>query len=298
LTYSGQRLWLVRGDEVFIVRREADGGVSQLQLTQVRPVIRSLTGLRWSNSGLDEFVSFRALSSDEGGNTWACIYRLHVSGLEIAAALDAGGTGWVPFGPDDPDLELVHRIPFSQGVPVDFDESLPDGQDGLNIASYDWSTDGARLAYVLVHYDASEGASADSLMVRNVATGEEQAVLGGKFNDSVFEPRWSPDGSRIVTLGWLSVTTRKRTQFVQGIWTLDPDGSNARVVVPTSGNGQLGTAAWSPDSRFLVYELITQQTFSSSDEYDLIRVQADGSGATVLTGGLDPLTPKTLLNWR
>ena len=276
LTYAGEPLWLVRGDEIFVLRREADGSVGSLQLTQVRPELRSVRGPRWANSALDEFVSFEAVVTDGTGVSWNCIYRLHVSGAELTAALDAGGEGWVPFGPDDPRLEVVVCLP------------LPD----LNIVEHDWAPDGSRLVYRLIDDDAGE-----SLVVRSVETGAEQVIFGGRDGNAVFGPRWSPDGSRIVVLGWnIRINATKR---VNGLWTLAPDGSNATLIVREAANTRLGTACWSPDSRYLVHELIDlQRPTVFDDEYDVVRIKADGSGATVLTQDFDPLSPKSLLQWR
>ena len=60
-----------------------------------------------------------------------------------------------------------------------------------------------------------------------------------------YEPRWSPDGSRIAFTSW-------RTGHRE-IWICDPDGLNARKVTATGGR-HVGWPNWSPDGKFLAYD--------------------------------------------
>lgn len=293
LTY-GERLWLVREEELAAYRREADGSVSYLQVTQVmqpdpNPGIRWLTAPRWANSGLDEFLSFQALVVDEAGHYWSCIYRLNLSGNDVAAALDAGGAGWAPVGPDDPRLELVHCIPYSAAIPPDTVEDDPDGQAGLQIVSHDWSPDGRQLAYAVNEYIASEGTSTDGLLVRNLATAAEQVVLGGEPGNSTFNPRWVSRRQR-----------HRRPRLALGNGPLDRRSGRDECHGGRSGSKQRPAGSRVLVARQPVPGLRTggPKAVLHDAQYDLLRVQSDGSGAKVLTSDLDPLTAKSLLGWQ
>lgn len=88
---------------------------------------------------------------------------------------------------------------------------------------------------------------------------------------SAHAPEWSPDGSRIVfyTSGDES----------PGIYVIDADGSNLRLVVPADGQF-VADPTWSPDGNRIAFAA----TGSDQDDFwDLYSVTLDGSGLQNLT---------------
>jgi nickel/cobalt exporter len=72
----------------------------------------------------------------------------------------------------------------------------------------------------------------------------------GKNFDEAY-PAWSPDGQ------WLAVVRRAWLEGVpevgNQVWTMRPDGTEARQLT-TTDNTTYGQPAWSPDSRYLVFD--------------------------------------------
>jgi WD40 repeat protein len=77
---------------------------------------------------------------------------------------------------------------------------------------------------------------------------------------------WSPNGGR---LAFLSST---------GLWTMDPDGSDAVRVRPASANGTTPSGlAWSPDGRRIAFFDVSQVAQDdAAEQYTLVIVGADG----------------------
>lgn len=113
---------------------------------------------RWSNDGMDSFVSFVGVNAD-GRHIW----RLHVT------VADFTDPNWAPVTPNDPRLEHITEIDTTR-------------------ADFDWSPDGSAVAYL-------EGPFSNrALVVRDVAAGEDHVLVQA---DGLSDPRWSPDGAQI-----------------------------------------------------------------------------------------------------
>ncbi|WP_214406311.1 S9 family peptidase [Pseudonocardia lacus] len=92
------------------------------------------------------------------------------------------------------------------------------------------SPDGRTLAWVQWDHPSMPWDSTE-LVVRDLATGEDTVVAGGR-DESVSEPRWHPDGS----LWFLS----DRTQW----WTLYRWVSGADIEPVVEGRGEIGVPNW------------------------------------------------------
>jgi TolB protein len=79
------------------------------------------------------------------------------------------------------------------------------------------------------------------------------------------EPRWSPDGSRIVFS-----STRSNANEVNDIWTMNADGSEARRLAGWPESYEWG-AVWSPDGKWVAF--VTTRDV----KYEIYLVPADGS---------------------
>ncbi len=135
-----------------------------------------------------------------------------------------------------------------------------------------WSPDGKRIAF------SSDRSGNYDVWYVEVATGELHQVTKNPAND--FDPSWSPDGSEIAF-----VSTREPGA---GIYAIKPDGSSERLVNavgsagPGFGRGTIGTPAWNPDGKRLVYSTVSgrgarlmlgDQTLSSNEDLFPFRAQ-------------------------
>lgn len=88
------------------------------------------------------------------------------------------------------------------------------------------------------------------------------SVIGGKataLRDNAFVQSVSPDGSLIAFITSSHVNTaenaiNRRLIWNSEIWTMGPDGENARRVVPGDNTTYYGSVRWSPDGERIAYQ--------------------------------------------
>jgi Tol biopolymer transport system component len=83
------------------------------------------------------------------------------------------------------------------------------------------------------------------------------------------EPRWSPDGHRI-----LFSSTRERMTGINDLWVMEADGRNARRLLDWADSYEWG-AAWSPDGRWIAF------TSTRDFDYEIYLMPADGSAEPI-----------------
>lgn len=105
---------------------------------------------------------------------------------------------------------------------------LTDGQPNAGFPS--WAPDGKRFVYRVW------GNGTQGLRIMTVADRSVQ-VLSTDYDNL---PRWSPDGQRIVF-------TRRDAGFNFDIYTMRPDGSDAKRLTTSPANG--AHAVWTADGR-------------------------------------------------
>ena len=139
-----------------------------------------------------------------------------------------------------------------------------------------WSPDGTRLVFTRI---VSPPANAQALpiteiMIMNADGTNIQTIL----DDNTFntEPRWSPDGSKILFMSDIG------GNGVQ-IYTMNTDGTNL-VALTNAGNN--GDPAWSPDGSKIAFG----SNREGGGKLDIFTMNADGSGVTQLTHFLSPGT--------
>jgi hypothetical protein len=102
------------------------------------------------------------------------------------------------------------------------------------------------------------------------------------------QPSWSPDGIKIA---YASPSAVER-----GLWIADADGSNAHSIInPTGNNTDFLSPTWSPDQTKLAYTVVHPCNEITCVRNQLWLVNADGTGATQVTGG--GLTEPYAVKW-
>src|SRR5882762_6025299 len=125
--------------------------------------------------------------------------------------------------------------------------------------SLDVSPDGRTIVFELL----------GDLYTMPVAGGAATRITSGPAFDS--QPRWSPDGKRIVFLSDRS--------GAENVWLCDPDGTHGKAL--TKGTNQLyASPDWTPDGNYIV---VSRTSGVLGSGYELWLIHKDGgSGAAML----------------
>lgn len=232
--------------------------------------------VRWSNDGADTFVSFKGHDNRDDTDN---IYRLPVKGTDLELLYG----DFPPYGPDDPELEVVLTMPKEDGIQI------------KSLYNFTWSPDGNDLAFFT---EDPRDALPYTLWVKSVVsdslTDLGTSVWAGFWTD--LELDWSPDGSRIVFVGrngpsmWLD----------RAIWTVTPDGLEATVVryfkFSIQGGVNYYSARWSPDGKCIAMQVVEGGTTGPWKCY-IGTSPVDKWHLTLLPSDLDPATGKVPVAW-
>jgi len=144
-------------------------------------------------------------------------------------------------------------IPVTGGTPLTL-------QTDQVFATGDWSPDGNRIAFV----STRDGGNSHVFVINADGTGlTEITKLAGSAEGA---PSWSADGRHIAFM--------RAFGGADGIWTVDPDGSNPVQVTTKAGDAY---PSWSPDGSRIAF------TSTRDGAGDLYIVNADGSQLQRLT---------------
>jgi len=130
------------------------------------------------------------------------------------------------------------------------------------IGDIDWSPDGQQLAYA-----GSKGI----YVVRLTGTGPVRLTRStGSPGDSDLGPRWSPNGTALAFERY-----REDSGHGDDIAVMDADGSNQRVL--TGGIGTRGLGTWAPMGRRLTYAAWNGTYDDSDSGWDIYSIDAKGT---------------------
>jgi len=134
--------------------------------------------------------------------------------------------------------------------------------------SLDVSPDGKTIVFELL----------GDLYTMPISGGTATRITSGPGFDS--QPRWSPDGKRIVFLS--------DRNGAENVWLSDPDGANGKAL--TKGTNNLyASPEWTPDGKYII---VSRSTGVLGSVYELWLIHKDGgSGAAMLRVQAGPNMP-------
>ena len=134
--------------------------------------------------------------------------------------------------------------------------------------SLDVSPDGKTIVFEL----------SGDLYTMPVTGGAATRITSGPAFDS--QPRWSPDGKRLVFLSDRS--------GAENIWLCDPDGSHSKALTKATNN-LYASPDWTPDGKYIV---VSRTSGVLGSVYELWLIHKDGgSGAAMLRVQAGPNQP-------
>lgn len=208
-------------------------------------------------------------------------------GSDIVRLTDGVNDSWASWSPDgtkilfsstryDPSIEqCLPGFPHEHGCPTDIYVMDAEGSNVVRLtddpaSEYQpvWSPDGERIAFARslgdpqLSHPAIFTMDPDGTDVRQTSSAD-----GG----SDFWPSWSPDGSTIV------FAAIRREDW--GIWAVDADGSNERMILGGTGAGYVDNPVWSPDGTLIAFVgNLAIDDYSPDDALYVMR--PDGSNVT------------------
>ncbi len=183
-------------------------------------------------------------------------------------------------------------------IPVRGGEAEKVTEEDAGVASFRWSPDARRIAYVVrdtpqdkADRDKRKKDRFDAIVVDSdfiyshvwtiaLGTKEKKRVSEGTFSAS--DPQWSPDGA------WIAYTRTKAGAQESAFTDISDDRNTDIYVAPAAGGAarQLTTnpgpdaqPRWSPDGKWIAYASSPDPSAFAS-ETDLYVIAADGGGAS------------------
>lgn len=206
----------------------------------------------WSTDG--NRIAYHCYNPDTGKSD---LWVMSADGSGASFISELPGLIEIQWSPDD--AQLMYFAPQSDGMENDIYVLDIASGETVNLtkdspvwdAFPDWSPDGAQIAFVSDR--AENGKSLDDIWVMN-ADGSGLVNLTNNGEDWEDDhPTWSPDGKQIAFFRTSSLFSQMAEGGPAGLWVMDADGQNPRLVTAIDGFRPSGRAAWSPDGQYLAY---------------------------------------------
>ena len=140
-------------------------------------------------------------------------------------------------------------------------------REGINDAQPHVSPDGKKLVFCSTKQGRGRRPETPTLWVCDV-DGSMMTQIGAGFN-----PRWSPDGSKILF--------HARSGDNYDIWMINPDGTELTQLTTDSADDV--DACWSPDGRMVAFSSNREGSYKTAPNYDIWVFDMDGTGISQLT---------------
>lgn len=162
-----------------------------------------------------------------------------------------------------------------------------------NFEGVTFSPDGTRLAYAALGGDQGEISAIAILdlgtrqvtVLESTATQNATTACLTAANEGTNEfPRWSPDGTRLLVVRQVIGPLDENGHCQSIVFSVNADGTDPRVVVPSNARRQPLNASWSPDGSQIVFHGTTYRSSQDVEgSCDIYAVRPDGSELRALT---------------
>ena len=150
-----------------------------------------------------------------------------------------------------------------------------------------WSPDGTKIAYVNKREWLGGGGDECYYVSVMNADGSDSRILPTTCDEHISDVEWSPDGSQIAFSGW--------AEFGSEIRVVSANGKTASRTLDPAGWFTAGNPEWSPDGKQLIFSAVILDENWEVTDSAILKVNADGSNKTRLTG--TDQTPGFATSW-